>query len=79
LSFNPAFDKSIDGLSESQGLVFSPNVRVQLRLHKKIAGGFEYYGSVGPATNFDSIAQQQRQFFPAIGLNHGQSGKVTLA
>jgi len=49
-SFNPTFDKSIHGLSESQGFVFSPNVKVSYDFTKKITGGFEYYGSVGPAT-----------------------------
>ena len=34
-SFNPAFDKSIHGLSESQGFVFSPNVKVSYDFTKK--------------------------------------------
>jgi hypothetical protein len=67
-SFNPTFDKSIHGLSESQGFVFSPNVKVSHDFTEKIAGGFECYGLVGPATDFDPIAQQQQQFFPAIDL-----------
>jgi len=53
LSFNPTFDKSIHGLTESQGFVFSPNVKVSYDFTKKITGGFEYYGAVGPATDFD--------------------------
>jgi len=68
-SFNPTFDKSIHGLSEKQGLVFSPNVKVSYDFSKKITGGFEYYGSVGPATDFVPIAQQQHQIFPTIDLN----------
>ena len=35
----------------------------------KIAGGFEYYGSFGPATEFDPAREQQHQFFPSIDLN----------
>jgi hypothetical protein len=62
LSFNPIFDKSIHGLTESQGFVFSPNVKVSYDFTKKITGGFECYGSLGPATDFDPIAQQQHQF-----------------
>jgi hypothetical protein len=69
LSFNPTFDTSIHGLTESQGFVFSPNVKVSYDFTEKITGGFEYYGSVGPATNFDPVAQQQHQLFPAIDLN----------
>jgi len=68
-SFNPTFDKSIHGLSESQGFVFSPNAKVSYDFTRKITGGLEYYGSIGPATDFDPVAQQQQQFFPAIDLN----------
>jgi hypothetical protein len=53
-SFNPTFDKSIRGLSESQGFVFSLNVKVSYDFTNKITGGFEYYGSVRPATDFRS-------------------------
>jgi hypothetical protein len=69
LSFNPTFDKSIHGLSENQGFVFSPNFKVSYNFSKKVAGGLEYYGSVGPIGNFDPVSEQQHQFFPAIDLN----------
>jgi hypothetical protein len=72
-SFNPTFDKS-----ESQGFVFSPNVKVSYDFTKKTTGGFEYYGSVGPATDFDPIAQQQHQFFPAIDLNLSPKWEVNF-
>ncbi len=78
LSFNPTFDKSIHGLSQSQGLVFSPNVKISYDVTKKVTAGFEYYGSVGPATNFDPIAQQQHQFFPAIDLNLSPKWEVNF-
>jgi hypothetical protein len=69
LSFNPTFDKSLHGPSVHQGFVFSPNVKFSYDFTKKIAGGLEYYGSVGPATDFDPIRQQEHQIFPAIDLN----------
>src|SRR5258708_36394904 len=68
-SFNPTFDKSIHGLSENQGFVFSPNVKVSYDFTKRITGGLEYYGSGGPATDFDPIAQQMHQVFPSLDLN----------
>lgn len=77
-SFNPTFDKSIHGLSESDGFVFSPNFKLSYDFTKKIAGGFEYYGSVGPATNFNPIAQQQHQIFPAIDLNLSPKWEVNF-
>jgi hypothetical protein len=68
-SFNPTFDYSIHGLSQNQGFVFSPNFKFSYDFTPKIAGGLEYYGSLGPATNFLPIHQQQQQIFPAIDLN----------
>jgi hypothetical protein len=68
-SFNPAMDKSLHGATVSQGFVFSPNVKISYDITKKVTGGIEYYGSVGPITGFDPVAQQQQQIFPAIDLN----------
>ncbi len=36
---------------------------------KKITGGLEYYGGLGPATDFDKLSDQSQQFFPSIDLN----------
>jgi len=69
LSFNPTFDKSFHGPTENQGFVFSPNFKVSYDITKKVAGGVEYYGSLGPVTGFDPVAQQQQQIIPAIDLN----------
>lgn len=69
LSFNPTFDRSFHGQSEHQGMVFSPNLKIGYDFTKKISGGIEYYGSVGPATAFFAINQQQHQIFPVIDLN----------
>jgi len=68
-SFNPTFDYSIHGLSQNQGFVFSPNFKFSYDFTPKIAGGLEYYGSLGPATDFLPIHQQQQQIFPAMDLN----------
>lgn len=77
-SFNPTFDKSIHGLSQSQGFVFSPNFKFSYDFTPKIAGGLEYYGSVGPATDFLPIHQQQHQIFPAIDLNLAPQWEVNF-
>ena len=77
-SFNPTFDKSIHGETASQGFVFSPNVKISYDFTKKITGGLEYYGSLGPVTGFYSIAQQQQQFFPAIDLNLSPKWEVNF-
>jgi hypothetical protein len=79
LDFNPTFDKSFHGPGQSQGFVFSPNVKVSYDFTKKIAGGIEYYGSLGPATGFDPVAQQQHQIFPAIDLNLSEKWEFNFA
>ncbi len=69
VAFNPAMDKSIHGATANQGFVFSPNAKVSYDFTKKVTGGIEYYGSVGPVTGFVTAAQQQQQIVPAIDLN----------
>lgn len=68
-SFNPTFDKSLHGPSQNQGFIFSPNAKVSFDFTKKITGGIEYYGSLGPVDGLDPVSQQQQQIFPAIDLN----------
>jgi hypothetical protein len=68
-AFNPAFDKSFHGPSVSQGFIFSPDAKVSYDFTKKIAGGIEYYGVLGPTQNLYSPSQQQQQIFPVIDLN----------
>lgn len=68
-AFNPAFDKSFHGPSENLGFTFSPNFKVSYDFTRKISGGVEYYGSLGPVTGFDPVSQQQQQIIPAIDLN----------
>ena len=77
-SFNPSFDKSFHGESVRQGFVFSPNVKFSYDFTKKITGGIEYYGSVGPATDFSPINQQQHQIYPTIDLNLSPNWEVNF-
>ena len=57
-------------VGESRGR-FSPNFKAGYDFSKLIAGGLEYYGSVGPITGFDPLSEQQQQIIPAIDLNFG--------
>ena len=70
-SVNPTLDRSWHGLTVHQGVVFSPNVKLSYDFTKKIAGGFEYYGSLGPFTGFFPLRQQQQQIFPTIDVDFG--------
>jgi hypothetical protein len=69
LAFNPAMGKSIHGLNQDRGFDFSPNVKVSFDFTKKISGGLEYYGGLGPLSDFDRLSDQSQQFFPSIDLN----------
>jgi hypothetical protein len=61
-------DRSFHGGSVNQDFIFSPDFKFNYDFTPKIAGGLKYYGSVGPITGFDTVAQQQ-QIFRAIDLN----------
>jgi len=78
LSFNPAFEKSLYGQNVHKGFEFSPAFKVSYDFTKKIAGGFEYYGAFGPATEFDPAHDQQHQFFPSIDLNLAPQWEVNF-
>ncbi len=69
LDFNPTFDRSLHGVNTGKGWEFSPNVKVSFDFTKKVTGGIEYYGSLGPVSNFDPINDQSQQIFPTIDLN----------
>jgi hypothetical protein len=69
LSFNPTFDKSLHGDNAGKSFEFSPNAKVSYDLSKRVSGGLEYYGAMGPVSSFDPLAEQQQQFFPSVDLN----------
>jgi hypothetical protein len=71
LSFNPVVDRSFHGPGVEQGFVFSPNFKAAYAMTRKLSGGLEYYGSLGPVTGFDPVDQQQHQIVPAIDYDFG--------
>jgi hypothetical protein len=78
LSFNPTLDRSLRGPGTSQGLTFSPNLKVGYGLTRKITAGCEYYGSLGPLSGFDPLAQQQQQIVPTLDLDLGPDWEFNL-
>jgi hypothetical protein len=76
-SVNPTLDRSFHNESVHQGVVFSPNFKFSYDFSPKIAAGLEYYGSVGPVTGFDAVAQQH-QVFPAIDLNIARQWEINF-
>ena len=69
LSFNPTFDRALQGPDTKRGFEFSPNFKIGYDFTKKVNGGFEYYGALGPVTGFDRLHDQQQQLIPCIDLN----------
>jgi hypothetical protein len=50
----------------------------ELPFTKKVAGGFEYYGSTGPLTGFDPLREQQQQIFPAVDFDFGPDWELNF-
>jgi len=69
LDFNPTFDRALHGMNVGKGWGFSPNAKVSYDFTKKVAGGLEYYGALGPVSDFDPINEQSQQIFPTIDVN----------
>ena len=70
-SFNPALGLSLSGKNTNQGIEFNPRLKISYDLTSKIAGGIEYYGSLGPIRGFYPFQKQKQQIFPVIDLNLG--------
>jgi hypothetical protein len=71
VGFNPTLDRSFHGPGTGQGVVFSPNLKVGYDVTRKINAGLEYYGTLGPLSGFDPVAQQQHQLVPSLDLDLG--------
>jgi hypothetical protein len=69
LSFNPVFEKSLQGLNSSGGWDFSPSAKLSFDVTKVVAIGVEYYCSLGPVGHLNPWNEQQHQIFPALDLN----------
>ena len=77
-SFNPTLDRSFHGPESTRGFQFSPNVKLSYDVTKRVSGGIEYYGSLGPITGFDRLRDQQQQILPAIDLNLSEKWEVNF-
>lgn len=70
-AFNPTFVRSLRGPGVSKGMVFAPSFKLRYQMTSKLAGGLEYYSSVGPVFDFDPFREQQQGFFPTIDYKFG--------
>jgi len=75
---NPALERSFHGPGVSEGVEFSPGVKVSYDFSKGIAGGLEYYGAFGRISDFAPAREQEQQFFPAVDLNLSPKWEVNF-
>jgi hypothetical protein len=76
VSFNPVFDRAIQGQDAGRGFAFSPDLKISYEVTQRISAGIEYYGSLGPVSGFNPFEEQQQQIFPVIDLNLGPQWEV---
>lgn len=69
LAFNPVLEQSLKGPGTKTGIEFSPAAKVGYELTKLVSPGLEYYGNVGPLSNFNPTRQQQHMLFAVVDLN----------
>ena len=69
LSFNPAFDRALQGPDTKRGFEFSADFKIGYDITKVVNAGFEYHGSLGPFNQFDPLHDEQHQLIPCVDLN----------
>jgi hypothetical protein len=66
---NPALERTWHGPDARQGLGFAPAAKVSYDFTQKISAGIEYYADYGRFFAWDSLHDQQQQFFVVTDLN----------
>jgi hypothetical protein len=78
LSFNPTMARSFHGPGTRDGLVFQPNAKASVKLTKRVAGGLEYYGSLGSLRGFDPIRDQAHLILPCLDVDFGEDWEFNV-
>jgi hypothetical protein len=68
VSINPTFGISLKSQYNSSVPTFEPNVKISYAVFNNAAFGIEYYGDMGPVTQFDQGSQQNHAIFIAYDL-----------
>jgi hypothetical protein len=68
-AFNPALERTWHGPDVRQGLGFAPAAKASYDFSREVSGGIEYYADYGRLFYFDSLHEQQQQFFAVTDLN----------
>ena len=87
IDLNPVIGRSLDGPGTGDGWDFEPGARVGVTVSPVVDLSVEYYGALGPVSDFLPADQQVHQFFgggdlqltPSVVLNLGLGLGVTDA
>jgi hypothetical protein len=66
---NPALEAALTGPDRRVG--FSPSAKVSYRFSRRVTGGVEYYGGMGPLADLLPADAQEHQIYPAVDLDLG--------
>ncbi len=77
-ALNPALERTWHGPDVSQGVAFAPGAKVGYDFSRKVSGGFEYYADYGRLGAFDSLHDQQQQFFLVSDLNVSPKWEINM-
>lgn len=69
LSFNPTFDRALEGFNTRDGFIFAPDFKAGYAITSAFIPGLEYYASDGPVNHFYTWNRQQQQLFLVVDLN----------
>jgi hypothetical protein len=68
VSINPTFGIALKSQYSNSVPTFEPNVKISYSIMKNAALGLEYYGDMGPVTQFDQGPQQNHALFATYDL-----------
>jgi hypothetical protein len=78
LSFNPTFERAIEGPDVKRGWEFTPAAKVSYEVKPKVSLGIEYYGAIGPPGNVDRPRDQQHLVFGVLDLDLGEKWEFNV-
>jgi hypothetical protein len=77
-SVNPTFGISLQSKYNNSVPTFEPNIKLSYAVFKNTALGIEYYGDMGPVTNFDQGTQQNHAIFIAYDLLNNVNWELNI-
>jgi hypothetical protein len=78
ISVNPTLGISLKSQYNSTVPTFEPNVKISYSVFKNAAFGVEYYGDMGPVTQFDQPNQQNQALFIAYDLQNNANWELNI-